>query len=133
MTEYYADTSLFVAFLNPRDEFHNLAVDFIQDESHLLVTSPWVIVELGNFLSKWSARRRFVSFVRDLSTDSQVQIEPLNYEALQRGLDLYDRRPDKRWSMTDCISFVIMRDRGLTEALTTDHHFVQAGFKIFLK
>lgn len=58
---------------------------------------------------------------------------PLAAEVFEQALDLYHRRPDKHWSMTDCISFLTMRDRGLTEALTTDHHFVQAGFKILLK
>jgi len=49
------------------------------------------------------------------------------------GLELYARRPDKSWSLTDCISFVVMTDRGLTEALTGDHHFEQAGFRALLR
>jgi predicted nucleic acid-binding protein len=49
------------------------------------------------------------------------------------GVAFYSRRPDKDWSLTDCISFVVMRDRGITEALTGDHHFEQAGFKALLK
>ena len=52
---------------------------------------------------------------------------------LERALDLYHRRPDKPWAMTDCLSFVVMRERGLSEALTTDRHFSQAGFTILLK
>ncbi len=52
---------------------------------------------------------------------------------LERGVDLYARRPDKAWSLTDCISFVVMADRKLTEALTGDHHFEQAGFLALLK
>jgi predicted nucleic acid-binding protein len=52
---------------------------------------------------------------------------------LERGLDLYDARPDKEWSLTDCISFIVMQDHGTYEALTGDHHFEQAGFVALLK
>ena len=54
-------------------------------------------------------------------------------DTFARGFDLYARRPDKSWSLTDCISFVVMTDRGLTEALTGDHHFEQAGFRALLR
>jgi predicted nucleic acid-binding protein len=133
MTAYFADTSLFVAFLNARDEHHGLAVEYVSDESNVLVTTDWVLVELGNFVSKWRARRRFVPFVRDLRADRLVDIVPPAADVFKQALDLYHRRPDKQWSMTDCLSFVVMRDRGLTEALTADHHFVQAGLKALLR
>lgn len=133
MTSYFADTSLFVAFLNARDEYHDLAVDYVRDEANLLVTTTWVLVELGNFVSRWLARRRYVPFVRDLREDPLIDIVPPAPDAFERALDLYHRRPDKHWSMTDCLSFVVMRARRLTDALTTDHHFEQAGFKILLK
>jgi predicted nucleic acid-binding protein len=132
MKSYFADTSLFVAFLNPRDEHHEPALLFVGQESAQLVTTDWVLVELGNFLCKSRTRRRFVPFVRDLRADALVEIIPAA-DRIQQALDLYHRRPDKEWSMTDCASFLVMRERRLTEALTTDHHFVQAGFKILLK
>jgi predicted nucleic acid-binding protein len=133
MRSYFADTSLFVAFLNPRDEYHELAVEFIGDESNFLVTTTWVLVELGNFVSKSGARSRFAPFARDLCADPLVEIVPPTTDVFEQALDLYHRRPDKHWSMTDCISFLIMRERRLTKALTTDHHFSQAGFTILLK
>ena len=133
MTSYFADTSLFVAFLNARDEYHEAAVEYVGQESNLLVTTDWVLVELGNFVSKSRSRRRFVPFVRDLRADPLIEIVPHDADIFEQALDLYHRRPDKHWSMTDCISFLTMRERGLAEALTTDHHFVQAGFKILLK
>jgi len=133
MTAYFADTSLFVAFLNARDEFDELAVEYVSQESNRLVTTEWVLVELGNFVSKSRTRRRFVSFVRDLRADPFIEILPPDSDVFEGALDLYQRRPDKRWSMTACLSFVTMREQRLAEALTTDHHFVQAGFKILLK
>ena len=62
----------------------------------------------------------------------RTRVVPLDSRLLQRGLDLFAERPDKHWSLTDCISFVVMRDAGLTAALTGDNHFVQAGFKALL-
>ena len=67
-----------------------------------------------------------------MESDGQITIvEPLE-SLYRRGLALYDARPDKEWSLTDCISFVVMADEGLTEALTGDGHFTQAGFKALL-
>ncbi len=133
MNTYFADTSLFVAFLNRRDEFHDLAVRYIGDESNNLVTTSWILVELGNFVCKSRTRRRFAPFVRDLRDDPLVEILPPTADAFDQALHLYARRPDKDWSMTDCLSFLVMRERRLREALTTDHHFEQAGFKALLR
>ena len=58
---------------------------------------------------------------------------PASSELMERGFDLFSRRPDKEWSLTDCISFIVMSEEGITEALTGDHHFEQAGFTILLK
>jgi len=60
-------------------------------------------------------------------------VHPLSEALLARGMALYRQRPDKAWSLTDCISFVVMGDERLTEALTGDHHFEQAGFAPLLK
>jgi predicted nucleic acid-binding protein len=58
---------------------------------------------------------------------------PASGELFQRGLALFDKRPHKKWSLVDCISFVVMKQRRLTDALTTNHHFEQAGFQVLLK
>jgi hypothetical protein len=57
---------------------------------------------------------------------------PLTKEGYDRAFRLFRDRPDKEWSLVDCLSFVVMTERGITEALTTDHHFRQAGFTIML-
>lgn len=67
------------------------------------------------------------------SANPNARIEPCSDQLLQEGIDLYDQRPDKDWSLTDCISFVVMRKQSITEALTGDHHFEQAGFVALLK
>jgi predicted nucleic acid-binding protein len=71
-------------------------------------------------------------FIRDLQHDSRVTIVPPSFDFFERGFDLFCARVDKDWSLTDCISFVVMQERGLTEALTADRHFEQAGFTILL-
>ncbi len=80
-----------------------------------------------------SASRRFVaSFIRDLAQDPKVRIVRAAGDWFERGLQLYEKRVDKDWPLTDCISFVVMTDEKLMDALTGDHHFTQAGFKALL-
>jgi predicted nucleic acid-binding protein len=119
MKTYFADTSLFVAFLNARDEFHDAAVTYLSLPSNQMVTTDWVVVELGNFVSKWPARRRFVPFVRDLRDDSSSEIIPSARDVLDAALDLYRRRPDKHWSMTDCTSFVCLPLHNLANTIAS--------------
>lgn len=74
------------------------------------------------------ARRTCAAFLRELGTASDTRITPDSLALFQRGLAFYEERPDKAWSLTDCISFLVMSDEGMSEALTGDHHFEQAGF-----
>jgi len=67
-----------------------------------------------------------------VENDPAFRVVRATTELIERGKELYRRRPDKEWPLTDCISFVVMQDEGLTEALTGDHHFEQAGFKALL-
>jgi predicted nucleic acid-binding protein len=68
-----------------------------------------------------------------LRSESTVKIIPSNAELFAAGVKLYAERPDKEWSLTDCISFVIMQQEGLSDALTGDRHFEQAGFRALLR
>jgi predicted nucleic acid-binding protein len=133
MTEFFADTSGFVAYLNAADEHHALAHEYVINLADRIVTTVWVLTELGNFLADKVRRRSFIAFVRDLRKDARVKVIPPHADLFDRGLDLYARRPDKEWSITDCISFVVMKRERLTEALTADHHFEQAGFRALLR
>ncbi len=132
MNHFFADTSFFVAFLNPRDESHDLARWYMADFDGSMMTTVWVIAELGNYLSKRKNRKLFVPFVREIQDDSRISIGGLEESYFERGLERFAHRPDKEWSFTDCVSFVVMEERGLTDALTTDHHFEQAGFNVLM-
>jgi uncharacterized protein len=133
MSALLADTSFFVAYLNPRDEDHTLAVEWMTASSERIVTSEWVLAELGNYLAEGPNRRLLGSLVRALSAEERVEIVPADHPSFLGALSLYVRRQDKSWSFTDCTSFCLMKARKITNALTTDHHFEQAGFTVLLQ
>ena len=94
------------------------------------MTSEFVLLEVANFFVDSDERTRFSAFVSMLRNQQKSIIVPVTTTWFQRGLDLFAKRPDKEWSLTDCISFEIMTDHQLTHTLTADHHFIQAGFTI---
>jgi predicted nucleic acid-binding protein len=129
----FADTFYWVALANRNDASHRDAIEFARRSSSQVLTTEWVLTEVADALA--SARHRhLVQQLRALwRTDKSLTIAEASHGVFERGLDLFVNRPDKEWSLTDCISFVVMQDYGLTEALTADHHFEQAGFVRLLK
>ena len=98
-----------------------------------LVTTQAVILEIGNALSRQRYRRAAVKLLNSLEADPNVEIVPLSQQLYTRAFQLYCSRPDKEWGLVDCVSFIIMQDRGITEALTADEDFQQAGFRALLR
>lgn len=92
-----------------------------------------MLLEIGNSLSRIRYRSEATGLLEFLETDPQVEIVPWSDLLYQRGFDLFRQRPDKEWSLTDCISFSVMEERRLRESLTTDGHFEQAGFRALLR
>jgi len=129
----FADTSYYLALVNLLDEHHGAAEKFTEDYDGAYVTTAWVITELANSLSHAANRRLFLSLLDDLRRDRDVVIVPPTEEIYERGLRLYAGRLDKGWSLTDCISFVVMEEYRLQDAATSDHHFEQAGFRCLLR
>ena len=132
MNAVFADTSFYLAVLNPRDLAHAKALQVGDSLHRPVVLTDFILLELGNALSSVGQRELFSRLVPSLRSRPNVRIVPATRDLLDRGLDLFSRRRDKEWSLTDCISFVVMREEGLTDALTTDHHFKQAGFRVLL-
>lgn len=128
----FADTYFFLAALNARDPDHEPALDYFARDDIDLVTTAMVLSEVASTFSPRVTRARFVRLYEELRADPAIKIVTVDPDLFERGIELYAARADKDWSLVDCISFGVMRERGITEALTGDHHFTQAGFTILL-
>jgi predicted nucleic acid-binding protein len=133
MRAVFADTFYFLALLDSSDSRHAQAIVFARDPELRLVTTQWVLAEFGDAYCHPNDRKDFVSFYHSLAEHPHVKIIPAETHLFQRGVGLFAERPDKNWSLTDCLSFISMRDEGISEALTGDKHFEQAGFTALLK
>ncbi len=95
------------------------------------VTTDFVLLEVADALCRTSLRAKTIATINRLR-QGVVKIVPLSEDLMNKGWVLYQQRPDKEWGLTDCTSFVVMQELGMTEAFTSDHHFTQAGFAILL-
>jgi len=133
MTNLFADTSYILALLNADDEWPLQAVELTSTIHEKIITTTWVLTEVVDALSRPRHREIAIEFVRDWQADFSILIQPPSQQFFDAGLDLFAERPDKGWSLTDCISFVAMKQHRLISALTADRHFEQAGFNILMK
>ena len=134
MKTVFADTFYFLALVNPADSAHARTVAFTSDHPLRLVTTDWVLTELADGLARSQrGRSEFLSALADLQADDDATIVRCDPDLLDEGIRLYSQRSDKEWSLTDCVSFVVMKNEGITDSLTGDRHFEQAGFTALLK
>jgi predicted nucleic acid-binding protein len=133
MTVQFVDTHYLLALVNVSDEDHLAAVQQSRGRVGRLVTTTWILVEFADALSAVASRIRAVKFIRGFEAEAFVEVVPPTGEQFRRALDRYEQRTDKSWSLTDCISFLVMEDLGVTDALTADRHFEQAGFRALLR
>jgi len=132
----FADTSYWAALINPRDPWREHVLVVSQSlNSRRLVTTQEVLVELGSFFSGFGAPTRLhvIRFIRSLVEGGTVDVIPQSNASFVAGMALYEARPDKGYSLVDCISMQTMRELGISEALTHDHHFEQEGFVALLR
>lgn len=129
----FAGTSFYVAALSPRDANHPRAEAVGRGIRGRIVSIEYVLLEVAAFFCEAPRRAVFLDLLQTLQNDPEVTIVPASSDLWQRGAALFAARPGKNWSLTDCISFVVMQERGITDALTADHHFEQAGFVALLK
>ncbi len=133
INDVFADTFYYFALLSPNDATHQQAATITPTLSGRIITTAWVVAELAATFSAPPRRTRCLALIDHLYADPQITVISPSPELFDAGLALYRSRPDKGWSLTDCISFIVMEREGLTEALTGDHHFQQAGFVALLK
>ena len=136
MTPVFADTAYWVALANPKDGLHQAARSLKKGLSGAQrYTTEEVLTEFLTMFSnqgKW-LRGMAVTMVRAIEEDPDVLVISQSSNSFHEGVRLYAERPDKKYSLPDCISMNTMRSRGITEVLTSDHHFEQEGFTILLK
>ena len=132
MTPVFADASYYVALLSPRDQHHRDAIRVSDSLRRPIVVTEFVLIEVSNALATVESRGRATALWAHFESDPSATLIRASQELVAQGLALYSRRTDKAWSLTDCISFVVMEELGLADALTADHHFQQAGFRALL-
>jgi hypothetical protein len=129
----FIDTAGWIALIHRRDDCHQRAKRIYTGLGHVKrMTTDAVLIESCNIFSKGPLRPLAIALMEKIEEAENLGVLEVIHvtEALiSRGWDLFQRRPDKDWSLTDCVSFVVMKDRGITKAFTTDHHFEQAGFE----
>lgn len=136
MREIFLDTSFAIALSAITDQNHTKAVELaeqIESQNISLVTTQAILLEIGNALSKQKYRAAAIELLESLESDPNVKIVPLTNELYDAAFQLFRSRQDKEWGLVDCISFVVMQSLSITEALTADDHFNQAGFRALLK
>ncbi|MCK4659123.1 MAG: type II toxin-antitoxin system VapC family toxin [Phycisphaerae bacterium] len=133
MKACFADTYFYLALLNPKDDAYEAVLRLNRELTMPMVTTAWILTEVGDALAAPAHRPIFLELLSVLQGDPEVVIVPPCQELFDRGVEFFGHRLDQRWSLTDCISFVVMEERGIHDALTGDHHFEQAGFHALLK
>ena len=129
----FADTYYYLALLNPRDANHGKALATSGQRQGKLVTTRWVLAEVGDAMAAPQHRPRFVNLMSTIESDADTNIVGATDSLFREGVALFGQRLDKDWPLTDCISFVVMQHHGIQEALTGDHHFEQAGLTALLR
>jgi len=130
------DTVCWIALLNKDDRLHkstDLKYKSLMKSEYHFVTTTSILNETANALSDPRIRLRVVEFYRRLQISSRVEVVFIDQRLWSDGWQLYEKRHDKAWSLTDCISIVVMEEHGLREVLTNDKHFQQAGFRALLR
>jgi predicted nucleic acid-binding protein len=134
MKTVFADTGYWIALLNPKDDWHARAVDASRALGKFrVITTEMVLDELLAALSKVAVRGLVIKGADAIRNNPNTEVVPQTSIQFGEAFDMYRRVPDKEWSLTDCASFALMRQRGVSEALAHDHHFEQAGFIALLR
>ena len=131
--ERFVDTGYWIALTDVGDQHHRRARALAAAVRPPFVTTDAVLIEVGNTPSAARWRELSIALLDDVHTSPDIEVVPLTPELFDRAVVLYRSRGDKEWGLTDCVSFVVMQERGITDALAAHQHFVQAGFRALLR
>jgi predicted nucleic acid-binding protein len=129
----FADTNYWIALAFNQDQYHACAVQWAPSIRGPIITTSVVLIETANALARGPTRQECVKLIDYIRGHGSIRVVELTAPLFDRGWQLFKARQDKTWSLVDCISFVVMQDNQLQDALTADHHFEQAGFKALLR
>ena len=135
MRHLFADTSYWFALLVRSDPWHDIAMLLsLEISGARIFTTEMVLAELLNGVSRLGEYHRNLATAEIMRMRSNANVEIIAQTELQfrNAFNLFQSRPDQRWGLTDCASFIAMRERGITHALTADRDFTQAGFTILM-
>ncbi|TAL67066.1 MAG: PIN domain-containing protein [Bacteroidetes bacterium] len=133
--KYFIDTSYIIALSSKKDQLHSKAVEIaqkIKSNDIPLITTEFILLELGNSFSKQHLKKLGVILLNSIYNDENIEIVKLSDKYYKHGLSLFNSTQDKSWSLTDCISFEILKEKNIRDVLTSDLHFTQAGFNKLL-
>ncbi len=129
----FVDTMYVVALINENDEYHELASELAEKhENSSFVTTDSVLLEIANALAR-NYKEQAVEIIEYFFSSDEVEIVHLNPVLFEKAFQRYKMYLDKTWSLVDCISFEVMKEKKLTDALTGDKHFEQTGFNRLMK
>jgi predicted nucleic acid-binding protein len=135
MKRIFADAHYWVAIINDQDQSHAAAKAISRTlQGATIFTTEEALTEVLAFFSERGQRLRQLTTatIRSIAADPAIRIFPQSHQSFLTGLAFYEGRPDKGYSLTDCISMLVMRQEGITDILTHDSHFTQEGFTILL-
>ncbi len=129
----FLDTAFIQALLNPRDAYHSQAKSLlpkVRDAYEVWITEA-ILTEVGNACGAYN-RNGAVQFIQQCYLTHNIRVVSVETLLFTQAVDLYQSRLDKTWGLTDCISFIVMAQQNLSDAVTTDRHFIQAGFNALM-
>ena len=131
--QIFIDTLFVIALINRRDQYHQQALELAEQfEGKPLLVTDSVLLEIGNALAR-SYKPEAVAILEQFLAADEVEVAHLTQRLFMQGFALYNSHQDKAWGLVDCISFIVMREAGVQQALTFDQHFVQAGFQALMR
>ena len=133
LSRIFVDTGFVIAVINQRDQYHQQASELANRfEGYPLLVTDGVLLEIGNALVR-NYKKEAIEIIEQFFDSDEVEVVRLTPQLFDQAFSLYKMYEDKEWGLVDCISFAVMRAVGVSQALTFDRHFVQAGFQVLMR
>lgn len=133
MNRIFVDTGFVIGLINQRDQYHQQASELANRfEGYPLLVTDAVLLEIGNALVR-NYKKEVIEIIEQFFDSDEVEVVRLTPQLFDQAFALYKMYEDKQWGLVDCISFAVMREAGVSQALTFDRHFVQAGFQVLMR